>query len=294
MQDRRDRANFERLPLDSSYFLVIRNSARNFHDLQLAVGRACPPQYPLRLGDGRRDVFHRADHRGHGRRTRRLHRAAATGVRLEHRGDFLGAVGPLHPVRADGAVRGGAVESLRPAQRDAVRPAGGDLRAGGIARHDKGLAIDAAVGRRDRHRHRHDGIGARRHHCRALVRRAAGAGGRHSRRQRGDRATDFPAAARQPHRADGLADRGGPDLRDARRRRFRRADADARPSGRCRAAAVWRSGPGAAAGASGQPYADHGAALARWAMPPGLGCSGSCSAPSSSAAPRPTAWSRFI
>ena len=39
--------------------------------------------------------------------------------------DLLGAVDPLHPVRADGAVRRRPVESLRPAQCDAVVVAGG-------------------------------------------------------------------------------------------------------------------------------------------------------------------------
>ena len=122
--------------------------------------------------------------RRHGRRARRLHRAAAAGIRLDHRGDFLGAVDPLHPVRADGAVRGSPAEPLRPAQRDAVGAADRGLGAGGLAGDDEGLAADAAVGRGGRHRHRHDRAGARRHRRRALVRGAARAGGRHSHRER--------------------------------------------------------------------------------------------------------------
>ena len=70
---------------------------------------------------------------------------------------------------------------------------------------DKGLAIDAAVGRRDRHRHRHDRAGARRHHRRALVRGAARPRGRHSHRERRDRTIGVPAAAGEPHRTPRLA-----------------------------------------------------------------------------------------
>ena len=104
----------------------------------------------------------------------------------------------------------------------------------------QGLAIDAAVGRRGRHRHRHDRAGAGRHRRGALVRGAARAGGRHSHRQCGDRTIGVPAAAGQPDRSDGLADRAGADVRDARRRGFRGADGDARPPERCRPAAVRR------------------------------------------------------
>ena len=64
--------------------------------------------------------------------------------------------------------------------------------------HDKGLAVDAAVGRRDRHRHRDDRAGAGRDHRRALVFGAARSRGRNSHRQRRDRAIGVPAAARQP------------------------------------------------------------------------------------------------
>src|SRR5467141_1467149 len=149
----------------------------DFHDLQLAVSRPRPPQHPLRLGDGRRDVSHRPDHRRYGRRARHFHRTAAKRVRLDHRGDFLGAVDPLHPVRVDGAVRGSLAEPLRPAQRDAVGIADRGLRAGDIAGDDESLAIDVAVGRRGRHRHRHDRAGARRHRCRALVHGTARIGG---------------------------------------------------------------------------------------------------------------------
>ena len=81
------------------------------------------------------------------------------------------------------------------------------LGAGALAWHDPGLAIDAAVGRRGRHRHRHDRTGARRHHRRALVRRAARAGGRHPHRKRGDRAIGIPAAAGHLTERHGLADR---------------------------------------------------------------------------------------
>ena len=67
--------------------------------------------------------------------------------------------------------------------------AGRGLRPRRLAGDDKSLAPDAAVGRGDRHRHRHDRAGAGRHRRRALVRGAARAGGRHSHRQRRDRAT---------------------------------------------------------------------------------------------------------
>jgi hypothetical protein len=86
----------------------------------------------------------------------RVHRAAAAGIRLDHRGDFRRAVDPLHPVRADGAVRSSFAQPLRPAQRDAVGAADRGVGAGGLAGDDESLAVDAAVGRRDRHRHRHD------------------------------------------------------------------------------------------------------------------------------------------
>ena len=69
----------------------------------------------------------------------------------------------------------------------------------------QGLAIDAAVGRGDRPRHRHDRAGARRHHRRALVCGAARPRGRHSHRQRRHRTAGIPAAAGEPHRTDGLA-----------------------------------------------------------------------------------------
>ena len=199
----------------------------DFHDLELAVSRPRPPQHPLRLGDGRRHLPHRADRRRHGRRARRLHRAAAEGVRLEHRGDFLGAVDPLHPVRIDGAVRRGPVEPLRAAQRHAGVVAGGGLRARRVAVHDASLAAGAAVGRGDRPWHRHDRAGARRHHRRALVRGAPWPRGRHPHRQRGDGTTGIPAAAGEPHRKPRLAAGAGADLRDARRRRARGAAGDA-------------------------------------------------------------------
>ena len=109
-----------------------------------------------------------------------------------------------------------------------------------VAGDDQGLATDAAVGRGDRHRHRHDRAGARRHRRRALVRGAARPGGRHSHRERRHRAAGLPAAARQPDRSHGLADRAGADVRDARRRGLRRAAGDARPPERCRPAAVRR------------------------------------------------------
>ena len=83
--------------------------------------------------------------------------------------------------------------------------AGRGLRPRRLAGHDTSLAFDAAVGRRDRHRHRHDRAGARRDHRRALVRGAARPGGRHSHRERGNRTTGVPAAAGQPHRTAGLA-----------------------------------------------------------------------------------------
>src|SRR5712691_9109367 len=211
-----------------------------FHDLQLAVSCPRPPPHPLRLGDGRRDVSHRPDHRRYGRRARRFHRTAANRIRLDHCGDFLGVVDPLHPVRVDGAVRGGIAEPLRPAQRDAVGIADRGLRAGDVAGDDESLAIDVAVGRRGRHRHRHDRAGARRHRCRALVHGAARIGGRDSHRKRGYRTIGIPAAAGQPHRTDGLADRVGVDVRDARDRGISGAAGDVRSSQRSRAAAVRR------------------------------------------------------
>ena len=67
-----------------------------------------------------------------------------------------------------------------------------------LAGDDKGLAIDAAVGRGDRHRHRHDRAGAGRDHRRALVRGAARPRGRHPHRERRHRAAGVPAAAGQP------------------------------------------------------------------------------------------------
>ena len=170
------------------------------NDLELAVSRPRPPQHPLRLGDGRRDLPHRPDLGRHGRRARRLHRAAAEGIRLDHGGDFLGAVDPLHPVRADGAVRRRADEPLRPAQCDAVGAAGRRIRPRRVAGDDAGLAPDAAVGRGDRARHRHDGAGAGRDDCRALVRGAARPRGRHPHRERRDRAACLPAAVGKPDR----------------------------------------------------------------------------------------------
>ena len=109
---------------------------QRLNDLELAVGRPRPPQHPLRLGDGRRDLPHRPDLGRHRRRARRFHRAAAEGIRLDHGRDFLGAVDPLHPVRADGAVRRRAAEPLRPAQHDAVGAAGRGLRPGRVAGDD--------------------------------------------------------------------------------------------------------------------------------------------------------------
>ena len=171
------------------------------NDLELAVSRPRPPQHSLRLGDGRRHLPHRPDLGRHRRRARRLHRAAAEGIRLEHGGDFLGAVDPLHPVRTDGAVRGGADEPLRPAQRDALGAADRRIRPGGVAGDDPGLAPDAAVGRGDRARHRHDGAGVGRDDCRALVCGAARPRRRHSHRERRYRTTGVPAAAGKPDRA---------------------------------------------------------------------------------------------
>jgi len=103
---------------------------------------------------------------------------------------------PLHPVRADGAIRRRPAEPLRPAQRDLGGAADRGRRIAGIACDDAGLAADAAVGRRDRDRHRHDRAGARRHHCRALVRGPAWPRGRYPDRERRDRATRLPATAR--------------------------------------------------------------------------------------------------
>jgi MFS family permease len=56
---------------------------------------------------------------------------------------------------------------------------------------------------------------------------AARIGGRHSHRERGDRAVDLPAAVGEPDRADGLADRAGADLRNAGRGGFRGCHGDA-------------------------------------------------------------------
>ena len=60
--------------------------------------------------------------------------------------------------------------------------------------------LDAAVGRGDRARHRHDGAGARGDDCRALVCGAARACGRHPHRERCDRAACLPAAIGKPDR----------------------------------------------------------------------------------------------
>ena len=200
-----------------------RNPLR-FNDLELAVSHPRPPQHPLRLGDGRRDLPHRPDLRRHGRRARRLHRAPAEGIRLDHGGDFLGAVDPLHPVRADGAVRRRADEPLRPAQCDAVGAV--DRRVGPrrLAGDDAGLAPDAAMGRGDRARHRHDGAGAGGDDRRALVRGPARPCGRHSHRERRHRAARFPAAIGEPDRCLWLAARAGFGVRHAGRGRLRRAD----------------------------------------------------------------------
>ena len=141
--------------------------------------------------------------------------------------------------------------------------AGGGLRPGRLAVHDASLAADAAVGRGDRPRHRHDRAGARRHHRRALVCRAARPRGRHSHRQRRDRTTGVPAAAGEPHRTRRLADGAGADLRDARRRRPGGAAGDARSPQRSRPAAVRRRGHRAAAGAAAEHRADHGGGARR-------------------------------
>src|SRR5450432_2764836 len=155
-------------------------------------------------------------------------------------GDFIAAVDPLHPVRADGAVRGRLAEPLRPAQRGAVSLADRGLGAGDVAGDDKALAVDAVVGRRGRHWHRHDGAGAGRHGRRALVFRPARAGGRDSHRQRGHRAIGVPAAAGEAHRTNGLARGAGPDVPDARRRGVGGAAGDARSSERSGLAAIRR------------------------------------------------------
>src|SRR6476660_9735331 len=53
-------------------------------------------------------------------------------LQKEFGGDLLGAVDPLHPVRADGAVRGSPAQPLRPAQRHADRTAHRRLGAGAL------------------------------------------------------------------------------------------------------------------------------------------------------------------
>ena len=154
----------------------------------------------------------------------------------------------------------------------------------------KALAIDAAVGRRDRHRHRHDRAGAGRDHRGALVRRAARSGGWNSHRQRRHRTIGVPAAARQHHRTDGLADRTGIDLRHARRRGLCGADDHARSSRAMSAcghsATTARSPCRRRRPATRRSWRQH---LARCAMPPKAACSGFCFLRFSSAAPAPTA-----
>ena len=110
----------------------------------------------------------------------------------------------------------------------------------------------------------------------------------------GHRTVGVPAAAREPDRTDGLAVRARADVRDARRRRLCRADGDARPSRRCRVAPVRRQGAQPLPPPPRIPDRSWRPRSARCAMPRGRGCSGSCSPRSSSAAPAPMAWSRFI
>ena len=226
------------------------------HDFEPRFSRPGPPQRPLRLGDGRRDLFRRPRQRRYGRRTRRLHRSAAAGIRLEYRRDFISAVDPLHPVRVDGAVRGRPAEPLWLAQRDASRTADRHIGASRLACDEPRLAADAALGRGDRHRHWHDRAGIGSHDCSALVFRPAWARRRHSHRERGHRATGVSAAPRQHHRTVGLASSVGDGVCDTRDGRILRAAVNARPSERPRSAPVRRRGYRAGAGATAEQGAD--------------------------------------
>ena len=164
-----------------------------------------------------------------------------------------------------------------------------------FAGDDQGLAIDAAVGRGGRHRHRHDRAGARRHRRRRAGSWRGAASWSASSPRAWPPAIGVPAAACEPYRALRLAHRAGVDVRDARRRGVRRVDADARPPERCRPAPVRRRRHGAAARAAAEQCADHGGRVRRAARClEDAGCSGSCSRRSSSAAPAPTGWSRCI
>ncbi len=163
--------------------------------------------------------------------------------------------------------------------------------AGALAGNDPGLATDPAVGRRGRHRHRHDRAGARRYRRRALVQRR-GAGWWSA----------FSPPARRPD--NWYSCRCWPSLTELMGwrtalglmcgmlgvaafavlmvMRDRPSDLGLRPFG--------DESTAASAGAAAEQRADHGGGArhaARCCARPAP--SGSCSRPSSSAAPAPTA-----
>ena len=137
------------------------------NDLELAVGRPRPPQHPLRLGDGRRDLPHRADHA-----PARSARPACSSCRC--RRNSAGARREISSALSIRFILFGLMAPFAAALlnryglRNVTLTALLIVVSGLVASlaMTQGLAADAAVGRRDRHRHRHDRAGARRHHRR--------------------------------------------------------------------------------------------------------------------------------
>ena len=130
------------------------------HDLELAVRRPRPPQHPLRLGDGRRDLPHRPDAAG---------TVGAPGVFIVPlQKEFGWTTAEISSALSIRFVLFGLMAPFAAALMnryglrnvDAAGAAHRRLRPGRVAGDDGGLAVDAAVGRRDRARHRHDRAGA--------------------------------------------------------------------------------------------------------------------------------------
>src|SRR6516162_9892720 len=170
------------------------NSDTVSDDLAMAPGCPRPQKHSLRLGRGRHHLPDCIDHCRHRRRTRRLYRPAAKGIWLDNRGDLLGAVDPLHPVRVDGAFCGCPAQSFRSAQRHALGAVGRAFGSAAFAGDDKSLAIDAPVGSGGRHRHRHDRTCARRHYSDTMVFGASRTRDRHSHRKHGHRSVGVSSA----------------------------------------------------------------------------------------------------
>ena len=196
------------------------------------------------MGGGGRHLSRHAGNRRSGRRSRRADPALAKGVRLADRRNLLGARHPLSPVRADGAVRRSADQSLRHAADCALGVGAHHYRLVAFAGDDTGMATHDAVGRGDWARHRTDRARARRHRRDAMVRDPPRSGDRPFDRELGNWAARFSAAARQRVRTARLARCRSDSLWHARAGCPCRACLDARPPRRRRLAAFrscrWR------------------------------------------------------